>query len=184
LYHWTHLELRKPFGITTKLLNLQTAEDIYHACSEMLRSADFSVRNIMRKMNVKLVCTTDGPLDSLEHHREIREDGFEIKVHPAWRPDQAMATEDLPGLNAFIDKLGALCDIEIISFDDYLDALVQRHTYFHEQGCRLSDHGLQTAYAEDYTENEVRTIFGKIRYMTSENTARKLRVRQYLALWR
>ncbi|MDY0357911.1 MAG: glucuronate isomerase [Sedimentisphaerales bacterium] len=163
LYHWTHLELRRPFGITAKLLNPQTAKDIYHACSEMLRTAEFSVRNIMRRMNVKLVCTTDGPLDSLEHHRQIREDGFEIKVHPAWRPDQAMATDDLQALNAFIDRLGALCDIEIVSFDDYLDALVQRHSYFHEQGCRLSDHGLETAYAEDYTEKDVRTIFGTIR---------------------
>ncbi len=162
LYHWTHLELRAPFGITGRLLNPETARDIYHECSEMLQREEFSVRNIMRKMNVKLVCTTDSPLDSLEHHRKIREDGFEIQVHPAWRPDQAMATDDLQGLNAFIDKLGALCDEEITSFDGYINALRQRHTYFHEQGCRLSDHGLATAYAEDYTDKEIRAIFGKI----------------------
>jgi len=163
LYHWTHLELRRPFGITGRLLNPQTARDIYHECSEMLRSAEFSVRNILRKMNVKLVCTTEGPLDSLEHHRKIREDGFEIKVHAAWRPDSAMAVEDLEMLNVFIDKLGSLCDMDITSFDGYLDALSERHTYFHEHGCRLSDHGLETACAEDYTEQEIRVIFGKIR---------------------
>ncbi len=162
LYHWTHLELRAPFGITGRLLNPETARDIYHECSELLQSEEFSVRNIMRKMNVKLVCTTDSPLDSLEYHRKIREDGFEIKVHPAWRPDQAMAVDDRQGLSAFIDKLGALCDKEITSFDSYIDALRQRHTYFHEQGCRLSDHGLETAYAEDYTDKKIRGIFGKI----------------------
>ena len=163
LYHWTHLELRRPFGITGKLLGPKTAKEIYESCSEMLRSPQFSVRNIMRKMNVKLVCTTDGPLDTLEHHRKIRQDGFEVKVHAAWRPDQAMAVEDLQKLNAFIDNLGELCDKEIAGFDDYIEALRQRHGYFHEHGCRLSDHGLETAYAEDYTSSEIQSIFSKIR---------------------
>ena len=162
LYHWTHMELKRPFGIKGKLLGPDTARDIYEKCSEMLRSPDFSVRNIMRKMNVKLVCTTDGPLDSLEHHKKIRADKFEVKVHTAWRPDQAMAVEDLPALNAFIDGLGAACNMDIDSYHDYVVALRQRHAYFHENGCRLSDRGLDTAYAEDYTESEVRKIFEKI----------------------
>jgi len=163
LYHWTHLELRRPFGITGKLLGPKTAKEIYESCSEMLRSPQFSVRNIMRKMNVKLVCTTDGPLDTLEHHRKIRQDGFEVKVHAAWRPDQAMAVEDLQKVNAFIDKLGELCNKEIAGFDDYIEALRRRHGYFHEHGCRLSDHGLETAYAEDYTSSEIKSIFSKVR---------------------
>jgi len=163
LYHWTHLELKRYFSISDKLLNPDTAKKIYETCSEMLRTPQFSCRNIMRKMNVKLVCTTEGPLDSLEHHRKIREDGFEIKVHAAFRPDKAMAVEDLPALNAWIDKLERACDMEITNFALYIEAIRERHYYFHENGCRLSDHGLETAYAEDYTETEIKNIFNKIR---------------------
>jgi len=162
LYHWTHLELKQPFGIKDKLLGPDNAKEIYDAASEMLRSAEFSVRNIMRKMNVKLICTTEGPLDSLEHHKKIWSDGFEIKVHTAWRPDQAMAVEDLQILNVFIDKLSATCDMEITNYNLYIEALHERHNYFHQHGCRLSDHGLETAYAEDYTESEIKKIFDKI----------------------
>lgn len=163
LYHWTHLELKKPFGITGKLLNGDTAEEIYEACSEMLKTKEFSVRNIMRKWNVKLVCTTEDPLDSLAHHQAIRRDGFEVAVHTAWRPDKAMAPENVQAQNAWIDKLAALTDIDIISFDTYLDALRQRHDYFHANGCRLSDHGLDRPFAADYTDAEIKTIFQKIR---------------------
>ncbi|MFH1718773.1 MAG: glucuronate isomerase [Planctomycetota bacterium] len=163
LYHWTHLELKSPFGVADKLLGPDTAKKIYDSCSEMLRTPEFSVRNIMRRMNVKLVCTTEGPLDSLEHHKKIRADGFEIKVHTAFRPDQAMAVEDIVSLNAFIDKLEQACSMEIPDFDAYIEALRNRHDYFHQNGCRLSDHGLETAYAEDYTEKEIKNIFNTIR---------------------
>jgi glucuronate isomerase len=163
LYHWTHLELRRPFGITGRLLGPDTALAIYDECSEMLRSPEFSVRNIMRKMNVRLVCTTEGPLDTLEHHRRIRHEGFEVKAHTAWRPDQAMAVEDLARVNVFIDKLEEICDLDIGSFPVYIEALRDRHGYFHDHGCRLSDHGLDTAYAEDCTDSEIRAIFEKIR---------------------
>jgi glucuronate isomerase len=129
----------------------------------MLRSPEFSVRNIMRKMNVKLVCTTEGPLDSLEHHQKIRRDGFEVRVHTAWRPDQAMVVEDLQKLNAFVDKLEELCDMEITTYAQYIEALYERHQYFHNNGCRLSDHGLETTYAEDYTNSDVKSTFAKIR---------------------
>jgi glucuronate isomerase len=162
LYHWTHLELKKPFGVSDKLLNPDTAREIYDICSEKLKSPDFSVRNIMRKMNVKLVCTTDGPLDSLEHHKKIRQDGFEIKVHTAFRPDQAMAVENIQTLDAFIQKLCQTCDTDIRNYDSYIGALRERHNYFHQNGCRLSDHGLETVYAEDYTESEINSIFDKI----------------------
>jgi len=163
LYHWTHLELKRLFGIQGALLDGKTAQAIYQECSEKLRSPEFSVRSIMRKMNVKLVCTTEGPLDTLEHHRKIRQDGFEIRVHTAWRPDQAMAVEDLQKVNIFIEKLEELCDLEISDFPKYIEALRERHTFFHENGCRLSDHGLETAYAEDYMDSEIKTIFAKVR---------------------
>jgi glucuronate isomerase len=162
LYHWTHLELKNPFDIKNKLLGPDTAKEIYRHASEMLRTPQFSVRNIMRKMNVKLVCTTEDPLDSLEHHKRIRDDGFEIKVHAAFRPDKAMAVEDLAALNAFIEKLGSAADTEITDYHSYIEALRIRHDYFHVNGCRLSDHGLDTAYAEDYTEAEINSIFDKI----------------------
>jgi glucuronate isomerase len=163
LYHWTHMELKNPFGVTNKLLNSDTAKDIYERCGEMLRTGEFSVRNILRKMKVKLVCTTEGPLDSLEHHRKIREDGFEIKVYTAFRPDRSLAVEDLLGLNAWIDKLEGVCDTEIRDFGSYIAAVRERHYYFHENGCRLSDYGLETAYGEEYTEGEIKNIFEKIR---------------------
>jgi glucuronate isomerase len=163
LYRWTHLELKNPFGITDKLLGPDTAREIYDTCTEMLRTPQFSVRNIMRKANVKLVCTTEGPLDSLAHHKKIREDGFEIKVYTAFRPDKAMAVEDLPALNVFIDRLEEVCDMEIANLHSYIEALRNRHYYFHQNGCRLSDHGLETAYAEDYTDSEIKKIFSKIR---------------------
>lgn len=163
LYHWSHLELKNPFGIKDKLLNPSTAKEIYESCSEMLRTPGFSVRNILRKMNVKLICTTEEPLDPLEHHKKIRADGFEIKIHTAWRPDRAMGVEDLPALNAWIDKLESVCDVDITNFDSYIAAIRKRHDYFHKNGCRLSDHGIETAYAEDYTEREIRNIFSKIR---------------------
>jgi glucuronate isomerase len=163
LYHWTHLELKNPFGIKGKLLNPNTAKEIYDTCNEMLRTPEFSVRNIIRTMNVKLLCTTEGPLDSLEHHRKIRDDGFETKVYAAFRPDKGLAVEDLTALNAWIDKLEAVCDTEITDFASYVNAIRERHDYFHENGCRLSDYGLETAYAEDYTETEIKKIFSKIR---------------------
>jgi glucuronate isomerase len=163
LYHWTHLELKSPFGITGKVLGPDTAREIYDTCSEMLNSPEFSARNIMRKMNVKLVCTTDDPLDDLANHKKIADDGFEIKVYPTWRPDKGMAAENVALLNEWIDSLAGLTDIEINSFSAYIEAIGVRHAFFHAAGCRMSDHGLETAYAEDYTESEIDAIFAKIR---------------------
>lgn len=174
LYHWTHLELKKPFGITDKLLGPETARSIYDACSEKLKTPEFSTRGLMRQWNVKLVCTTDDPLDSLEHHKAIRESGFEIAVHPAWRPDKAMAPENLEAQNAWIDKLAEITGLDINSFAVYLEAIQKRHDYFHENGCRLSDHGLEAAVA-DYsaTEKEIEAIFAKIR-RKQEVTAKEI----------
>ena len=162
LYHWTHLELKRYFGID-KLLNPESADFIYDKSSEMLNSPAFSTRNMMRKMNVKAVCTTDDPIDTLEHHQKIKDDGFEVNVLPTWRPDKGMATEDIRALNLWIDKLAEMTDVDIKSFDSYLEAIQKRHDFFHEVGCRISDHGIETAYAEDYSEAEIRSIFNMIR---------------------
>jgi glucuronate isomerase len=174
LYHWTHLELKRPFGIK-KYLGGDTAKEIYEKCSQMLRSSDFSVRNIMRKMNVKALCTTEGPLDTLEHHKKIRDDGFEIKVHTAYRPDKGLNVEDCGALNVWIDKLERAADMDITCFESYLAALGHRHDYFHENGCRLSDYGIETAYAEDYTKKEIVNIFDKIRTGKDLGTGEQLK---------
>lgn len=163
LFHWTHLELKQPFGITGKVLGPDTAKEIYEQCSGMLNSPEFSARNIMRKMNVKVACTTDDPLDSLEHHKKIADDGFDVKVYPTWRPDKAMAADNVAALNEWIDRLCELTGIEIKDFAGYMEAIYTRHDFFHEAGCRMSDHGLETAYAADYTQGEVEKIFVKIR---------------------
>jgi glucuronate isomerase len=163
LYHWTHLELNNYFGIKNRLLSPETAKEIYETCSAMLRTPEFSVRNLLRKMNVKLVCTTEDPLDPLEHHKKIREDSFEIRVHTAFRPDKAMAVEDIAALNAWINKLQETTNTQITNFDSYIETIRKRHDYFHQNLCRLCDHGLETAYAEDYTQAEIKKIFEMIR---------------------
>ena len=182
LYHWTNLELKNPFGIKDKLLGPDTAKKIYQTVSEMLRSPEFSVRNIMRKMNVKLVCTTEDPLDTLSHHKKIHKDGFEIKVHTTFRPDRAMAVEDIAALNAWIDKLEEIADVQIADFDSYIEALRKRHNYFHQNGCRLSDHGLETAYAEDYTQSEIKKIFDIIRSGKDLDLSQQLKFKSAMML--
>ncbi len=162
LYHWTHLELRRYFGIE-ELLGPDTAKEIYEKTTKMLNSEDFSVRNLLRKMNVEVVCTTDDPVDSLEHHKKIKEDGFEIKVLPTWRPDKAMAADDLHAYNAYLDKVEQVAEYPILNFMDLLEALARRHDYFEQMGCRLSDHGLETFYYEEYTHEEIEDIFLRIR---------------------
>jgi len=163
LYHWTHMELNRPFDINDKLLAPDTAREIYDRCSEMLQTPEFSVRNIMRKMNVKVICTTQGPLDSLEHHKKIRQDGFEIKVHTAFRPDKGLSTGDLNFLNQWIDSLEKVSDMTINTFADYLEAIKKRHDYFHENGCRLSDYGVETVYFEQAPASVIEDIFKKLR---------------------
>lgn len=162
LYHWTHLELKRYFGIS-ELLSPNTAEEIYDKASEMLRSDEYSVRNLMRRMNVEVICTTDDPIDSLEHHQKIKEDGFEIKVLPAWRADKILVTEDLKSYNSYIDKLETLTNTPIRSFMDLLEVLAMRHDFFAEMGCRISDHGLETFYYSDYNHEEIEIIFLKLR---------------------
>lgn len=162
LYHWTHLELQRYFDIR-ELLNADTAEKIYKECSARLQTPEYSVRNLLRKMNVKVVCTTDDPIDHLEHHQKIKDDGFEIKIFPAFRPDKAMNVDDANGFNDYLSKLEAAGNTSIASYNDYLDALKSRHDFFASMGCSVSDHGLEQIYAEDYSQVEIESIFNKIR---------------------
>ena len=161
LYHWTHLELRTAFGIT-KLLGPATAREIYDEATEKLRTPEYSVRGLMRRYNVEAVCTTDDPADSLEHHMALRREDFEIKVLPTWRPDKAMTVEDPAAFRAYVEKLSNASGVSISSFTDLLEALGRRHDFFHEQGCRLSDHGTEGFHAEDFTDGEIEAIFNRV----------------------
>lgn len=161
LYHWTHLELQRYFDIQDTL-SPETAARIYEDTTAKLRTPDYSVRNLLRKMNVKAVCTTDDPVDSLEYHIRLREDGFEIPILPAFRPDNAMNVSDPQKFNAYIKKLEAVTDIAVSSFDDFLYALQNRHDFFASLGCGVSDHGLEEIYAEDFTGSEIDAIFNKV----------------------
>lgn len=163
LYHWTHLELKKPFGITT-LLNEHSGEHIYRRCSELLQEDGFSARAILERMNVKVICTTDDPVDSLEHHRTIAADAsFTIDVLPAFRPDKAMAVEDPAAFNLYVDRLAQAADVHISNYAEFLESLHARHSYFHAMGCRLSDHGLEQPSAVAFTGDQVAGAFARIR---------------------
>ena len=161
LYHWTHLELQRYFDVH-EILDANSARRIYEECSAKLRTESYSVRNLLRKMKVATVCTTDDPIDNLEYHAQLQEDGFEISILPAFRPDKAMDVADPLKFNAYIKKLEAASDINISSFDDFLYALQNRHDFFASMGCSVSDHGLEEIYAEDFTGTEIEAIFNKI----------------------
>ncbi len=161
LYHWTHMELKSAFGIK-ELLNSESAERIYLQCNERLAEKDFSARGLIKKFGVETLCTTDDPADSLEHHRKIAADGFAVKVLPAWRPDKAMAVEDPAAYKKYVEKLAEVSGVDIRSFDTLIEALRVRHAYFGEHGCRLSDHGIEEFFAEEYTPAGVETVFRKV----------------------
>jgi glucuronate isomerase len=162
LYHWTHLELQRYFDVY-ELLMPETAKEIYDECNEKLKSPEYSVRNLIKKMNVEVICTTDDPLDSLAHHDQLKREGYDVKVLPAFRPDKAMEANDVKALNAYITKLEEVAGTTINEFESYLHALKRRHNFFAANGCSVSDHGLERLYAERCTDLEIRIIFTKIR---------------------
>jgi len=162
LFHWTHLELKKFFGIN-EVLSPKNARQIYDACNAKLQTPEYSCRGIIRMANVHTICTTDDPIDNLQYHQQIKASGFEVAVLPAWRPDKAMMVDDPAFFNNYINQLAAVAEMTITTFSDLMTALEKRHQYFHENGCRLSDHGLDTAFAEEYTAKEIRAIFTTVR---------------------
>jgi glucuronate isomerase len=160
LYHWTHLELARYFNIT-ELLSASSAAGIYEISTSMLQTKEFSTRSLIRKMKVEAVCTTDDPADTLEHHLKLK-DSFEIKVLPTFRPDNVIKTEDPEKFKSYIQKLELASSTEIRNFDTLLDALDKRHNFFHQTGCRLSDHGLNRFYFTSFSSHEIETIFGNL----------------------
>ncbi len=162
LYHWTQLELKRYFGIDD-LLSEENADEIYDKCNEMLARPEFGVRNLLLRMNVEVLCTTDDPIDSLEHHRRIAESGFAVKVLPTWRPDKLLNTADTIGFNKYIDNLAEVSEIEILDFDSLLNALRVRQRFFAEHGCRLSDHGVSYVPNAEFDEHSTCRLFKQLR---------------------
>jgi len=162
LYHWTHLELQRYFDVT-EILNADSAKKIYDECSAKLQTPEYSVRGLLEKMNVKLICTTDDPVDNLQYHQQIQKDNWSVKVLPAFRPDKAMNVDDVNTFNNYLTGLEKAADVSISTYNDYLAALKKRHNYFAANNCSVSDHGLEEIYAEDYTQTEIAGIFAKIR---------------------
>lgn len=162
LYHWTHLELQRYFGIH-KLLSPDTAEEVYLSTQDKLQSAGYSVRGLIERMKVEVICTTDDPADSLGHHHAIASAGWGVKVLPTWRPDKAMAADSPVAYGQYLDQLSKAAGIEISTYDQLLEALTIRHQYFGSMGCRISDHGLERFYSADFSLSEVRKTFETIR---------------------
>ena len=186
LYHWTHLELQRYFDVD-EILNSHSAKRIYEECTKKLQTKEYSVRNLLRKMNVKVVCTTDDPVDTLEHHQKIKEDNFEIKILPAFRPDKAMNVDDAETFNGYVKKLEAVSGISVSDYQTFLQALKQRHDFFAAIGCSVSDHGLEYIFAEDYTDQEIKAAFDKIRngeqLSSEENLKFKSAMLHVFAIW-
>jgi glucuronate isomerase len=176
LYHWTHIELRRFFGIQ-KLLNETTAKEIWEEANAKL--ATLPVQRILESNRVAVVCTTDDPTDSLEQHRRIREsDKFSTRIYPAFRPDKALAVDQPAPWNAWVDKLGECRDLSV-----FFAALQRRLDFFHENGCRLSDHGLNHAYADDCTEATAAKIFASARAGKPVTPAEADQFRSVVMLW-
>jgi glucuronate isomerase len=156
------MELKYAFGIKDKLLNENTAKEIWEECNALLNTKEFLPQELIKKFNVETICTTDDPTDSLEFHQQLIKDNYEVNVLPAFRPDKARMVENFGLFNLWFRKLQEVTGIHVNNFRTYIDALRKRHDYFHANGCRLSDHGLEITYAEDYTSEEIEKIFSKV----------------------
>jgi glucuronate isomerase len=163
LYHWTHMELKHPFGVD-KLLAPPTAREIYDDCNRKLGQDDFTTQGLLEKFKVMVVCSTDDPVDSLDAHlRHARNEKATTRLLPTWRPDKAMAMADLGAWNVWVDRLQTVSDVSIASFDTFLAALRKRHDFFHQVGCRISDHGIEQVHSDNYTHAEIESTFTKAR---------------------
>lgn len=159
LYHWSHLELKKYFGYEG-YLSSETAEEVWELCNDKLKNGDFSARKLIEVSNVDVICTTDDPADSLEWHKKIKEDNFSVRVLPTWRPDKALHIEK-DSFSDYLNTLSAVSGVEIKDFDSLIEALKIRMDFFVENGCKVSDHGLEYIMYENYTDNEVNEILKK-----------------------
>ena len=164
------------------MLTPDSAQNIFNACSKLLRTREYSVRNVLKKMKVEVLCTTDDPTDNLQHHIKLREDGFEIKVLPTFRPDKAMKVNDAGTFNEYVSKLETASAVSIKTYTDYINALKKRHDFFAENGCKLSDHGLEQMCADYYTSDDINRIFNKLRSNNNISAEESQQIRSALLL--
>ncbi len=162
LHHWAHLELKRYFACDL-VLSPETAEEIWELTNAKLAEPEFTTQNILKKFDVRVVGTTDDPADSLEHHQRFAESGHPTGMFPTYRPDKAMLTTDLEAWNRYMDQLAGVVGRGLNSAADLLSALKQRHDFFHEHGCRLTDHGLESCPFIPCSENEADEIYQKLR---------------------
>ncbi len=162
LYHWTHLELKRYFGID-ELLNEETAPRIWEQANACLATDELTTHGILRKFQVRALCTTDDPAEDLCWHARIASSGLETRVFPAFRPDKVLAVNRPEVFNPWVERLGQASEVDIVRFADLLEALRRRHDAFHQRGCRLSDHGLDCCFADFCTEQTAAAIFDKVR---------------------
>ncbi len=162
LYHWTHLELKRYFGIDERL-DESTAEEIWERANALLATEDLRVHGILKRFRVEALCTTDDPTDDLACHRAIAASGLATRVFPAFRPDKALNVHAPAAFNAWVDRLAAASDTEINGLSAFLEALRRRHDFFHQMGARLSDHGLNHAFADFCPQTTAARIFDNAR---------------------
>jgi len=175
LYHWSHLELARYFGIDDLVLSPETADEVWERTHEVFQQG-LTVKDLMQVSKVELVCTTDDPADSLEQHVQVAaSDDYDVTLLPAWRPDEVLAITNVTQFNSYLDRLGEVAGVQINDYDDLLTALNNRHDYFHSQGCRLSDHGIDVFSFSPCSESEIKSIFATARMggeVSAENTSK------------
>jgi glucuronate isomerase len=162
LYHWTHLELKRYFGID-ELLHEGNARAVWEQASAMLATGDLTARSILRRFRVQAICTTDDPCDDLAYHKQVAATERAFRMYPTYRPDKALAVHSPEVFSPWVERLAAASKSHISSLANFVDALKQRHDYFHSLGCRLSDHGINRCFAESCPESEAARIFAKAR---------------------
>jgi glucuronate isomerase len=182
LYHWTHLELARYFGIY-ELLDEATAADIWRRANAQLATDELSVLGILQKFDVRVICTTDDPTDSLEYHQAIARQRLSVQVLPAFRPDKAFGVEDPVAYNSWLDALEGVANVKIRRLSDLLDALRQRHDFFHQQGCRTTDHGLTRCPSDFCSDSEAASIFEKVREGHAVSTELAQRFASFVLLY-
>lgn len=182
VYHWTHLELKRYFGFE-ELFNEQNANDVWEKANALFADPELGVQGILKKFNVKVVCTTNDPCESLEDHTRANSGQSHFRIYPTFRPDKALQVDTPDEFNSWIRRLGQAADVHIVSLTDFLEALNKRHEAFHEHGARMSDHGLPYCYATPCSETQAAEIFSKARSGRAANSDEFERFASFLMLF-
>jgi glucuronate isomerase len=182
VYHWTHLELARYFGIYD-LLDEKSAPVIWKKANEQLQSEELTPQGILKRFRVTVLCTTDDPVSSLEYHEQLENSGLGTRVLPAFRPDNALRTQNPLAFNQWTDQLALRTGRKIANLGNFEDAMRERHDAFHRHGCRLSDHGLNQCYAEQCSEREAASLFARLRSGTELTVAESAKLNSYLMVF-